>query len=234
MARAIPSRRRLVGALAAGTVLCLFLAAAAFASWISYGNDHPHWNDHRTLNQGHAGLDVAFIQGFMHDAGYTNEQSCSNGQSWDVFVDGVFGSCTKGNVKEMQFDAGVAMDGILGSLTWERVQKYVYTHDSVGTSTSRDYCKGLLSGAYQYWSPWQNHVSLMNTYVNGLGWPWTLQCAFNQDGVGAVVEFWGTNRSSSGVGWHWYDRDCGQWKSIGEAQDSGQGLIPASYSEAGC
>jgi peptidoglycan hydrolase-like protein with peptidoglycan-binding domain len=63
-----------------------------------------------TLRKGSRGLPVRRVQSRLTAAGYD-----AGG------VDGVFGSRTESGVKGLQRDTGLAADGIVGPLTWQKI-----------------------------------------------------------------------------------------------------------------
>ena len=65
----------------------------------------------RTLRKGDRGTDVRTLQTLLTKAGYT------------VAVDGIFGNKTYESVKAYQADRGLAVDGVVGKITWSELNK---------------------------------------------------------------------------------------------------------------
>lgn len=64
----------------------------------------------RTLKRGSRGVDVAHAQCLLN--------SVTSGDGRDIAVDGIFGKETRKDVKQVQRNAGLKVDGIIGTCTW--------------------------------------------------------------------------------------------------------------------
>jgi peptidoglycan hydrolase-like protein with peptidoglycan-binding domain len=67
--------------------------------------------DHPTLRKGDSGPDVIYLQTLLCDVGET------------LKADGKFGEKTEKAVKDFQILAGLPADGIVGSKTWDALEK---------------------------------------------------------------------------------------------------------------
>lgn len=73
-----------------------------------------------TLGRGDAGRDVKAVQQRLNQLGFA------------LTVDGVFGACTEGAVKNFQQRRGLKIDGTVGSMTWKALIPPTLQRDSAG------------------------------------------------------------------------------------------------------
>ncbi|WP_030245588.1 peptidoglycan-binding domain-containing protein [Streptomyces sp. NRRL S-350] len=117
-------RNRLVGGLVtAGLVLAAGIATAPTASaqasqYCGYTSAQP------TLRYGNTGDAVKQLQCELNHVTYS---------SWNSSLDedGVWGSATDSAVWRFQRCTGLSQDGVVGPMTWDKVNGWVLTHGSI-------------------------------------------------------------------------------------------------------
>lgn len=89
---------------------------------LSHWHETAHWCgveyeggkifvEHPTLRKGDSGKSVTYLQTLLCDVGEP------------LAVDGIFGSKTEAAVKDFQNKAGLTLDGVVGPMTWDALEK---------------------------------------------------------------------------------------------------------------